>query len=459
MSILSTEDSIRETAIDVIDDDVSVSEPDRRVFSIQRNIRVSTAALETYAFADYEPLVFDAMVVAAAIEYADRVVRRPQLSWSRRFALRIPVHDPDRWNVPDVLEALTDAVEFLTGDYWTFGFVRSTLPPPTLGPERLPLAPETQAVLAYSDGLDSRAVAGLVGADLGSRLIKVRLGTVSRRASRRNLRALQFAGVPYDVQFPARSSKEPTSRHRGFKFAMLGGIAAYLAHAECIVIPESGQGAIGPALVTVAHGYPDYRNHPLFTRRMERLFAALFGRSMRFVFPRLWYTKGETLREYLALPANDGWSDTRSCWQGSQWATVNGKRRQCGVCAACLLRRMSAHTAGVSESRETYVATDLTAATLDGAFDPNFKRSNAALREYAHAGILHLDHLADMADHPHRAEVRNHAALLAGALREPLAEIEVKLRTMLAHHAAEWRCFVSQLGESSFIAKRAGMKL
>jgi hypothetical protein len=240
---------------------------------------------------------------------------------------------------------------------------------------------------------------------------------------------------------------------------MLGGIAAYLAHAGSVVIPESGQGAIGPALVTVAHGYPDYRNHPLFTRRMERLFAALFGRSIRFAFPRLWHTKAETLREYLALPSNDGWSGTRSCWQGNQWATVKGKRRQCGVCAACLLRRMSAHAAGVSEARETYVATDLTAATLEGAFDPHFKRTNAALREYAHAGILHLDHLADMADDLHRAEVRNHAALLAAALKEPLAEIEAKLRAMLTQHAAEWRGFVGQLGESSFIAKRAGMKL
>jgi hypothetical protein len=459
MSILSTADSIRETTIDVVDDDASGSEPDHRVFSIRRDLRVSTAALETYAFADYEPLVFDAMVVAAAIEYADRLIRRPQLSWSRRFALRIPVHEPERWNAADVLEALTDAVEFLTGDYWTFDFVRSTLPPPTLGPERLPLAPETQAVIAYSDGLDSRAVAGLVGSNLGSRLIKVRLGTVSRRTSRRNLRALQFAGVPYDVRFPDRSNKEPTSRHRGFKFAMLGGIAAYLAHAGSVVIPESGQGAIGPALVTVAHGYPDYRNHPLFTRRMERLFAALFGRSIRFAFPRLWHTKAETLREYLALPSNDGWSGTRSCWQGNQWATVKGKRRQCGVCAACLLRRMSAHAAGVSEARETYVATDLTAATLEGAFDPHFKRTNAALREYAHAGILHLDHLADMADDLHRAEVRNHAALLAAALKEPLAEIEAKLRAMLTQHAAQWRGFVGQLGESSFIAKRAGMKL
>lgn len=450
--------TIREMSFCVVDDEGGPDALGQRVFSIRRNIRISTEALQTYAFADYEPLVFDAMVVAAAVEYADRLTRRPSLTWSRRFGLRIPVSDPVRWNAAEVAEALTDAIEFLTGDYWSFEFTRSGLAPPALGPERLALAPETRAILAYSDGMDSRAVAGIVGAELGSRLVKVRLGAMSRRASRRNLRPLQFAGVPYEVQFPKRVNKEPTSRHRGFKFAMLGGIAAYLTKAPVVIIPESGQGAIGPALVTVAHGYPDYRNHPLFALRMERIFAALFRYSIKFEFPRLWNTKAETLRDYVELRSGEGWSDTRSCWQGNQWVTVNGKRRQCGVCAACLLRRMSVYAAGLDEPEGTYVASNLAAPTLGEAFDPAYQRRNAALREYAHAGILHLDHLADMADETHRAEVHNHSILLARALNRPPAEVEENLRNMLAQHASEWRSFVHNLGQSSFIGMRAGMR-
>jgi len=38
------------------------------------------------------------MLVAAAIEFADRVQRRPQMSWQRNLQLVIPVHDPRHWN-------------------------------------------------------------------------------------------------------------------------------------------------------------------------------------------------------------------------------------------------------------------------------------------------------------------------------------------------------------------------
>ena len=72
-----------------------------------------------------------------------------------------------------------------------------------------------------------------------------------------------------------------------------------------MLVPESGQGAFGPALVTVSHAYADYRNHPLFTIRMERFLDVLLQRPVRFVFPRLWYTKGETLRAFTDLPDSD----------------------------------------------------------------------------------------------------------------------------------------------------------
>ncbi|TIV10694.1 MAG: hypothetical protein E5W00_06550 [Mesorhizobium sp.] len=99
-----------------------------------------------------------------------------------------------------------------------------------------------------------------------------------------------------------KASGETSARSRGFKFALISGIAAYLAGASEIVLPESGQGIFGPALVTSsAQAYPDFRSHPLFTMRMERVLAALLKRPVRFVFPRIWSTKGETLKAYAAL--------------------------------------------------------------------------------------------------------------------------------------------------------------
>src|SRR6476661_4619362 len=61
------------------------------------NIEFSTARLETYCFAGWEPVVYDALLVAAAVEVGDRTLHRPAARWERQIELSLPVHDPDRW--------------------------------------------------------------------------------------------------------------------------------------------------------------------------------------------------------------------------------------------------------------------------------------------------------------------------------------------------------------------------
>src|SRR5438309_650634 len=85
---------------------------------IGRNLKFSTERLESYCFAQWEPVVFDALLVAACVEFCDRIKRRPALGWGRTIELRIPVHEPNRWNAPTVSGALHEALEFLTGDCW-----------------------------------------------------------------------------------------------------------------------------------------------------------------------------------------------------------------------------------------------------------------------------------------------------------------------------------------------------
>jgi hypothetical protein len=126
--------------------------------------------------------------------------------------------------------------------------------------------------------------------------------------------------------------------------------------------------------VTVSHAYPDYRNHLHFTARMTRFLKALLGKTVQFTFPRLWHTKGEILREFAALPEGDSRRDTKSCWRNSRWSALNGKLVQCGICAACMLRRMSAHAAGLDEEAGTYICTDLrlSASSFADAIHPDF---------------------------------------------------------------------------------------
>ncbi|MEC7763730.1 MAG: 7-cyano-7-deazaguanine synthase [Pseudomonadota bacterium] len=443
--------NVAEVSIDLLESG-SVPRAGRRGFPIDA-IGLSTEALETYTFADWEPVIYDAMIVAAAVEYADRTLSRPTRGWQRRFEIGIPVHDPVRWDASETKAALTDAVGFLTGDDWDFEFLprRKTFSPPRRA--QLSLSPDTQTVIAYSDGMDSRAVAGLLGEELGHKLVKIRLGTSTPRRRRGRAQPIPFAGVPYELSIDG-PNRESTARNRGFKFASIAGIAAYLARASEIAIPESGQGAIGPALVGVAHAYPDYRNHPLFARKMERYFKALFGLDIHFRFPRLWYTKGQTLSAYVTAVKEAQWADTRSCWRGSRWVSIDRVRRQCGVCAACMLRRMSVHAAGLEEAPDTYAATDLTELSLGRAVDPAFRHANKAFSEYAHAGFLHLDHLADMADSAAHVETSVQAAQLAWALNMPVEEAVRRLGALLEQHKAEWEAYMDSLGSRSFLALR-----
>jgi hypothetical protein len=433
------------TAIDVV-------EPGRRprkgraAFDLGRDLRFSTAGLESYAFARWEPIIHDAMILAAAVEFADRTTRRPALGWTRKIELRVPVHEPERWSTPSILDALHDALQFLTGDFWTVEFARRNGKAPAPPQEYLQLPVTTEAVIAYSDGMDSRAVAGIMTASLGERLVRVRVGSKAGGRPAKGKRE-PFTRVPYSVS----ATGEPTARNRGFKFALISGIAAYLAEADWIIIPESGQGIFGPALVTAAHAYPDFRNHPLFAARMEKFLKALLRRPVKFAFPRLWNTKGETLREFTTLPDSDTWRNTKSCWRSAQWSALNGKLLQCGICAACMLRRTSIHAAGLSESGEGYICRDLGAPTLEASLQDGFKRMSPAFREYAIAGTLHLDHLADMADEDNRTAVTRHAVLTAAVLDISPTSAEERLLGMLQRHAAEWRSFIKDTGARSFL--------
>jgi hypothetical protein len=429
---------------------------------IGENVRFSTERLETYCFTNWRPIIYDALLVAATVEFADKTLKRFTRKWDRRFQLRIPVHDADRWNDKQVHNALLDALEFLTGDYWQITFTQRSEPEPPPSQCRFELGTDLLAVMPYSDGLDSRAVAGLVQREMGNKLIRVRLGLKADDSHTLSHQGRPFASVPYHVRAGDKLFQESSSRSRGFKFALLGGLAAHLANVSRIVVAESGQGALGPALVTVGQSYEDYRSHPLFMRRMERLINALFETDIHFEFPRLWFTKGETLAAYIQECGSDAaWAETRSCWQQSRQVSVNHSRRQCGICAACLLRRMSVHAAGLTEPEHTYVWEYLAAPDFRAAAVREFDESKITgkMREYAIAGVLHLDHLAGILHSEANMQTLNlNAFQLSNSMNITVDESLTRLTRLLVQHGKEWKNFVNSLGANSFLADWASQE-
>ncbi len=443
-------------AVDIVEPGVRARRG-RVACEIGANISFNLADLESYFFAVWNPTAYDALLVAAAVEFADRTLRRSSVSWPRGFALRIPVEDPDHWNGKDVSETLRDALSLLTGDSWEIDFCKRRKPLERPRQGHFTLEQAVQAVIPFSDGLDSRCVAGLTARKMGDRLQRVRLGTKDYDDHLPGRRP--FTTIPYNVSPGVKSFVESSARSRGFKFALISGIAAYLSQARDVIVPESGQGALGPTLVVVGQAYEDYRSHPRFTALMEKFLCALLGYHVRYRFPRLWNTKGETLRQFVnECEDGDTWKETWSCWQQNRHSSVNGKRRHCGVCAACMLRRLSVNAAGLSEPPEAYVWENLGAASYSDGTAKTFpeKKKMGRMHHYAIAGALYLDHLAGLRTSAGDANALGlHAFQLSRALGMTEADCRARLDRLLEQHEREWKSFVNSLGQSSFVARWA----
>ncbi len=143
---------------------------------------------------------------------------------------------------------------------------------------------------------------------------------------------------------------------------------------------------------------------------------------------------------------------TRSCWQDNRHVSVEGKRRQCGICAACMLRRLSVHAAGLQEDKNTYVWADLAASSFEAAAPSTLARIEKVQKEYALAGTLQLDHLAWLKQSPLGEYVlKTNASRLEKPLKISNSEARANLDSLLSQHQKEWKSFVDSLGPRSFI--------
>ena len=111
---------------------------------------------------------------------------------------------------------------------------------------------------------------------------------------------------------------------------------------------------------------------------------------------------------------------------------------------------------GGREAPETYLWVDLSATRFeDGAAQAFTNRTpRGALHEYAIAGVLHLDHLANLRQSPaSAAAIKRQAFLLSRLPGLEEQDTQRKLEDMLRRHEEEWREFVDSLGPHSFVAQ------
>ncbi len=421
---------------------------------IGQHIKFDDDAMQCFVPDQWDPLIYDAMMLVAGVEICDHSKMRSKVDWARNLYLRLPVHELERWQNPKVNASLVRALKFLTGDNWSIEFRKTENPQSGPPQHSMDFQHSADMVIPYSDGLDSRAIAGIFKHKHGDALIKrVRIGSKRIKKPKPGEAVQLFENVPFKVKKVISGNGESSGRSRGFKFGVLAGLAAYLIGAPKVIVPESGQGALGPVLVNVGQSHYDRRTHPQYTALMSDFLEALFGKRIAFEHPVIFGTKGQTLAKYKALyPDELIWDKTRSCWMDQRHASFNGEHRQCGICAACMLRRTSLHAAGYHERADKYLWEDLGAADFANGASPAFERRNNSQFEYAVAGTLHMDHLAALKDDPGLDMiVLRHAIPVARAMGLSVDDTKAKISGMIETHANEWAAFLDDLPKESFV--------
>jgi hypothetical protein len=120
---------------------------------------------------------------------------------------------------------------------------------------------------------------------------------------------------------------------------------------------------------------------------------------------------------------------------------------------------MSIHAADLAEPSEEYVWENLSASRFEAGAASSFdkKKITHSLREYAIAGVLHLDHLAGLINSKANTHALDLAAFHLGTVLGLSTEAtRAKLDHLLQQHAREWDSYVRSLGNESFVAQWAG---
>lgn len=446
---------------DVVEPSLSGRSSSRQAIQLGVDVKISSEQLRQYLARKLHPADVDLLFLAGVVGRVDRLVRRRLASgWARRFHINMRVHEPERWNRPEVQSSLKDTLNLLTGDSWSFAFTTRSSESQVLQLPLFPRAPGRVATMSYSGGLDSYCGLALWEPARGDQrlLVHTQNQQSSRHLVEETLRGQAAHHVSVPVHLPGLSHAEETYRSRMFMFLVAAAVAARLGDGTDVVISENGQGALGPALVRFPGEHPYYSTHPLFTKRLSVLLQAVWsdGHGIRFLHPAVWSTKGEILRELSRRGVAPRWAATRSCSRNNSRNKGSGAPGQCGVCGGCLLRRLSLDAAGLAplgDNTEDYLWADLSAERLEDAatFTCTTTENDRTLAVFA---ILSMAGLADLAT----ASANDNSILtlaedLAFGLDVSVEVAESRVRRLIGVHRAEWESALARLSPSSWVRK------
>lgn len=352
---------------DCILDDLS----SQRSFRFQVNgerptFRLRTERIAAAAVRDLDDAALDLLDVAAAVFYADGRISRGGntredmgADWHRNLRLTIPVRLPELWSQSDVSQTLVSAIDFMTGDHFTFRFVKNE--ELQNGPDFLDLDPskgafKAERVMMFSGGLDSFAGA-LETLETGSaNVILVSHQSAPKVAARqRQLGQYLIQRFPdriRHIMVPAHrageESKDTTQRSRSFLFAAMGCAIATTFGAGSVSFFENGIVSHNlPVSPQIVGSMASRTTHPLALARLQELINLILPDPPRISNPYEWMTKTEVVERISRFSAERMVEQAVSCTRVRDQSTL---RTHCGCCSQCLDRRFAVLNARMADA-------------------------------------------------------------------------------------------------------------
>jgi len=280
--------------------------------------------------------------------------------WRRSFRLHIPVRRPGVWCRPDVIQALTDLLSFLSDDDWAFVFSSLDNPPSVqLYLENVVPNFEADGVSMFSGGLDS--LAGAVREAIVDKqkvvLVSHDSGTKRKPQIRdlaQNVAQRVAPGMVRHIAVHASKSddvgREYTQRTRSFLYASLGATVASMLNRDRIRFYENGVTSLNlPIAPQVVGGRATRTTHPQSIRGFERLFSTLLDQPFLVESPFLWRTKGDVIRVIKDAECASLVARSVSC---SKTVEATRLHTHCGRCSQCIDRRFATLAVGLSDEED-----------------------------------------------------------------------------------------------------------
>ena len=263
----------------------------------------------------------DLLEIATYVLAGDRNSSRGRLdaveyhTWPRVLHFRIRVRDPDFWNRDDVQDALTAAIQFMSGDASvTFSFLSGHNTPPTSLFDRPEFRVDSKDLLRvialFSGGLDSLAGAlDLLQSGKHAVLVSHESQTGTVRTQRALYEALshQFPGQVSHYRFESHlrgeRAPEETQRTRALLYCSIGFALAEAYNLDGLLVHENGATSLNLyRREDLANARASRTTHPRTMLLLARLFSLMRGRPFTISLPFLSLTKRDVIERIHSGP-------------------------------------------------------------------------------------------------------------------------------------------------------------